>query len=94
MSFTQPAALELRLRAIKWHFAVMYAPFSAGEQLRLAQYLVDVFCVVGPVCRDVQSATGRKPVGDKLEKAWGYDTTLVMPFFWPGIREIEVESCE
>ena len=37
---------------------------------------------------------GGKAIGNQLEKVRFDDAAFMVPFFWPGIREVEIESCE
>ncbi len=92
MPLPEPAALEFGYRAIEWVVTVVLTPAGADESIGCCQYFLDVLGVVGPVGGDVQRAARLEPVSAEVEKRQLQDTSLVVPFFWPGVGKVDIDS--
>ena len=92
MPVTETAPLEFRHGALKRPVAIVLATLCAAELRGAAKNFVDMLGVVGPVGGDVDGATGSETVGAQVEKRWLYDAAFVVPFLWPGVREVKVDT--
>ena len=72
--------------------ARVLASFGHAEISGRGDRLVNVCRVIFPIGRNLQRACGRKPARGQLQERGLDDAALVMPFLWPGIREIQIYS--
>jgi hypothetical protein len=94
VALTQATLFELGHRPFEWIVAIVFATLGARKAGIGGKNLVNVLCIVGPVRRDVNRAAGLEQAFAQIKEARLHNTTFVVTFFWPGVREVEVDALQ
>lgn len=92
VSECQAPALELRRRPVEGIVAVVHTPLAYEKLVAPGDDLVDMFRIVLPVRGDVQGAALLELAGGKLQEIGLHETSLVVAFLRPGVREVQIDS--
>ncbi len=97
LNLTSATLLVLGYRAIRGgreaaHKRFMLAAFGANKANGLRQNLINVLGVIRPVGGNIQCAVTVETAVNQRKEVRLHDPALVMAFFWPRVREVEVDA--
>ena len=92
MSLPEAAPLEFGARPVKRLVTIMLAAFGANKANGLRQNLINVLGVIRPVGGNIECAVTVETAVNQRKEVRLHEPALVMAFFWPRVREVEVDA--